>query len=183
MSEKWRETVFLALVPVYGTILFLTAVMAYLNHFVRKQDAKARKWRMSTNALAYKSKNAPPIDDLGPQRRPSNNSGISEFSDDNIDMPEQVAERRGGNESRVSRAVSRVSKKVEKAVRGSHAQSKLVKSVFQQAVSYLAAFYITWPLVGSSYLVASSNVDHSFGQHWYWYWLLVGTLAPLQGKS
>lgn len=129
---------------------------------------------MSAKALSFKKKSRPPG---------SNDSGISEFNTNDVEAePEQQQmPRRESNESRVSRAVSIVSKKVGKAMHGSRAQSKLVKNVFQQAVAYLAAFYVTWPLLGSSYLVSGINVDHTFSL--YWYWLLVAMLAPLQGKT
>jgi hypothetical protein len=144
LVEDLRYVVIFAALPICTAVAILTVNTILVYWAVRKQMIAAGKWRITRAVL-----------------KPTETS-LARNSTVSVALPMDL------DASGVS-----VHPRRRKSKRDSQIQ-KLERQTFWQALFYLGAFYLTWPIL------LASNLNDNAGSY-YGFVILVFTLAPLQG--
>jgi hypothetical protein len=147
LAEDYRDIVIFAMVPICTAIALATVNMLLVYRAVRQQMIAARKWRVSRAVL-----------DQGAIKK----SSLPENADESSSLAINP------DVSGVCIRPRRLEKKRETVI------EMMERKTFWQALFYLGAFYLTWPILLASQLSSDAQSIYPF-------MLVVFILAPLQG--
>lgn len=159
MEDSWYPIVFFAFVPIFGAILFTTAMMTRVYLKVRRQSRKAAKWKFPKASFRLK-------------RQDCATESSAQSTEQKVFTPRPSS----GSESRPS------SGKHSRQYPAGGAMGKLERDVFYQSLFYLSALSFSWTFLLAATIVSNPYVQQQkTAQDYYGLYLASFTIVPLQG--